>query len=108
MVAVSAVIGAAIAVTVAIPSEVPAIALQAKPVYRLEVGGAIFVGLYLLATAIGLALQNRAFTEFGSGGVRARSLRDLPAGLDEHEVALESLTEIVQDLRKTRGDREGR
>ncbi len=97
MVAVAAVIGVAVGATVAIPAEVPAIALQAGPVYRLEVGGAIFIGLYLLATALGLALQNRAFTEFGTGGVRARSLRDLPTTLREHERALEVLTNLVYE-----------
>lgn len=107
MVAVSAVIGLVIALTVAIPAEIPAIALQAMPVYRLEVGGAIFIGLYLLATAIGLALQNRAFTEFGSGGVRARSLRDLPEALEQHEIALGALSEFLSNAGNERADREG-
>lgn len=105
MVAVAAAIGVVVGATVAIPAEVPAIALQAGPVYRLEVGGAIFVGLYLLATALGLALQNRAFTEFGTGGVRARSLRDLPAAVREHERALEVLTNLVYEPKDPRDGR---
>ena len=68
-------------VTVAVPSDVPAVALQAPAVYRLEVGGAIFVGLYVVTMAFVLALQNRAFTDIGTDGVRAQSLSDLPGTL---------------------------
>ena len=107
MVGVCAVIGVLVAVTVPIPPDVPGIALQAAPVYRLEVGAAIFAGLYLLVTSLGLALQNRAFTEFGTGGVRARSLRDLPTTLRQHERALEVLADIVYDIRDPRDDPEG-
>jgi hypothetical protein len=70
------------------------------------VGAAIFVGLYLTATAFILALQNRAFIEFGSGGVRARSLRDLPDTLATQERAMEVLSGIVNDMRDSNDDRE--
>jgi hypothetical protein len=72
-IAIATLLAFVLGATVAIPADIPAIALQAEPVYRLEVGGSIFAGLYLAATALALALQNRAFTEFGSSGVRART-----------------------------------
>lgn len=61
-------------VTVAVPSDVPAVALQAPAVYRLEVGGATFVGLYVVTMALFLALQNRAFTEIGTDGEGTESV----------------------------------
>jgi hypothetical protein len=94
-----------VGVTVAVPSDVPAVALQAPAVYRLEVGGAIFVGLYVVTMAFGLALQNRAFTEIGSDGVRARSLSDLPGTLMAQEGALNVLLEVVDELEGLRDHR---
>jgi membrane-bound ClpP family serine protease len=96
-----------VAVTVAIPADVPGFALAAAPVYRLEVGGAIFVGLYLAATAFVLALQNRAFTEFGSGGMRARSLVDLPTALQTNDRALNGLLEVLDGIWRLREDPSG-
>jgi hypothetical protein len=102
-----AIVGLAVAVTVSIPAEVPGFALAAAPVYRLEVGGAIFVGLYLAATAFVLALQNRAFTEFGSGGMRARSLVDLPTTLQTNERALKGLLEVLDGIWRLRENPSG-
>jgi hypothetical protein len=64
-----------VGVMVAVPSDVPAIALQATAVYRLEAGGAIFVGLYVVTTAFVLALQNRAFTRSAMAGSGRRACR---------------------------------
>jgi hypothetical protein len=97
LVAAAGLTGMAMGVTVALPSDIPAVALQAAPVYRLEVGGVIFLGLYVVAMAFVLALQNRAFTEFGTGGVKAQSLRDLPASLLKQERAMKVLGEIIRD-----------
>ena len=36
-----------LAVTVPVPTELPSLALNAVVVYRLQVGGALFVGLYI-------------------------------------------------------------
>jgi hypothetical protein len=68
MVGGAMVIAALVGARVPVPAEVPGVALQAVAVYRLEVGGAIFVGLYVITMAFVLALQNRAFTEIGTGG----------------------------------------
>jgi hypothetical protein len=104
MVGVAAAIGLLVAAKVAIPPAIPGIALQAEPVYRLEVGGAIFIGLYLVAMAFVLALRNRAFTEIGTGGMRARSLGDLPTTLRTHERALKGLLEVLDEIWDLRDD----
>lgn len=62
--------GLVIGTTAAVPAEIPGVALKAAAVYRLEVGGAIFVSLYVTAMAFALSLQNRGFTEIGGNGVR--------------------------------------
>ncbi len=67
--------GALGAATVAIPDEIPSVALQAVAVYRLEVGGAILAVLYLVAITLVLSMNNRGFTEFGTKGVRAEGAR---------------------------------
>jgi hypothetical protein len=106
MVAAVAVVGLIGGATVALPSDIPAVALQAAPVYRLEVGGVIFAGLYLAAMAFVLALQNRAFTEIGTDGLRAQSLVDLPTALRTNERALQGLLEVLDEIWALRDDPE--
>jgi hypothetical protein len=108
MVATAGLIGIGVGITVALPTDIPAIALQAAPVYRLEVGSVIFICLYVAATAFVLALQNRAFIEFGSGSVKAQTLRDVPASLLKQERAMKVLREIIRDMGDPSDDREGR
>jgi hypothetical protein len=67
MVVAAIAVGLFIAVTVTPPTEVPTVALKAEAVYRVEVGGAVFLGLYIATIALSLALHNRGFTEFGAG-----------------------------------------
>jgi hypothetical protein len=108
----AALVGAAVLMSViagmavAIPADVPGVALEAVPVYRLEVGGATFLGIYFVGMAFILSLQNRAFTEFGSGGVRARSLRDLPETLVTQERTLSVLLNAIAEMGDPGGDRE--
>jgi hypothetical protein len=99
MVATATAMALAVAATVAIPSEVPGVALQAPALYRAEVGGAIFLGLYLMSLAFVLALRNRGFTEIGTAGVRASRLDGLPEALQEQERSLKLLLEIVNERR---------
>jgi hypothetical protein len=96
------------ALTVSLPTEIPSIALRDAAVYRVEVGAAVFFGLYLATMAFTLALHNRGFTEIGSGGFKAR---DLAADSEEANfaaVAMELLAELreeVDDLQlRRRGD----
>ena len=63
-----------VAVIATTPAGVPGFALQAAPIYRLEVGAAMFTGLYLPAMALVLSLHNRGFTEIGTRGIKARDL----------------------------------
>jgi hypothetical protein len=62
------VLGFVVGATVAVPTDIPAIALQAVPVYRLEVGAALFVGLYVVSMAFVLALRNRGFPRSARAG----------------------------------------
>jgi hypothetical protein len=67
LVVAAIVVGFFAAATVTPPPELPTVALRAEAVYRVEVGGAVFIGLYVATMALSLALHNRGFTEFGSG-----------------------------------------
>lgn len=95
MVAVAVVAGLAAALTVTPPSEVPAFALKAVAVYRVEVGAAVFFGLYLATMALVLAMHNRAFTEIGSGGVRAQDLATASDGSVAERFAFELIEELA-------------
>ena len=99
MVGAATTIALAVAVTVAIPPEVPGVALQAPALYRAEVGSAIFICLYLASVAFVLALRNRGFTEIGTAGIRANRLDGLPEALAEQERSLKLLREIVKERR---------
>jgi hypothetical protein len=99
MVAAATTIALAVAITVTIPPEVPSVALQAPALYRAEVGGAIFVCLYLASLAFVLALRNRGFTEIGTAGVKANSIDGLPEVVEEQERSLRLLREIVKEKR---------
>jgi hypothetical protein len=101
LVAIAIAIGFVAAATVAPPAGIPGFALKAPVVYRVEVGAAVFFGLYLATLAFALALQNRGFTEIGSGGVRARDLNEVPAEAMEAESILD-LMEEVGDLQTWR------
>lgn len=92
--------GLVAATTVAIPADVPSIALRAVAVYRVEVGAAVFLGFYLATLAFALSLQNRGFTEIGTGGVRAQDL----ATTSERVVADDALMEVLADLAKEVND----
>jgi hypothetical protein len=104
MVAVAIAVGFAVAVTVEPPADIPSIALRAMPVYRAEVGAAVFFGLYLATMAFVLAMHNRGFTELGTGGIRASGLAtERDAGYEE--MALELLEE-VSSLQAAKKERE--
>lgn len=83
------------AASVEAPIDIPTVALRAAPVYRVEVGGAVFLGLYVGTMAFALALRNRGFTEIGSGGIRAQ---DLAAASDEVAAEVDASSELLTDL----------
>jgi hypothetical protein len=63
-----------LASNVDIPSPVPAFALKAKEVYRLEIGAAFFVVFYLAAMTFVLALSGRGFAQLGTQGLKAEQV----------------------------------
>jgi hypothetical protein len=108
MVAAVITVGAVVAATVTPPSDVPVFALQASAVYRVEVGGAVFLGLYVATMTFVLALRNRGFTDIGSGGFRTQDLSTVSQEEVFQEVAMEVLSEIadeVHDLQTLRRER---
>jgi hypothetical protein len=82
--------------SVRIPDPIPAVALQAVPVYRLEVATACFVVLYLVAIAFFLALDGRGFVEFGTRGLKAAQV--VRPSDDEEHVALARQMKLQQKL----------
>ena len=98
------VLGLIVGVTVAVPADIPTIALRAAPVYRLEVGGALFTGLYLASMAFVLALRNRGFSEIGTGGVRVHDLGRVPELAVADRRAIDDLEAVIAELRKGAGD----
>jgi hypothetical protein len=99
----AALVGLATGTTVELPTAIPNLALQAAPVYRLEVGAAIFAGLYLVAMAFVLALHNHGFTEFGAAGVRSRRLDEMSEAVLAQEESMELLSEIAAGLWESQG-----
>ena len=106
LVAATIVAGLVVAITVGPPTEIPTVALRASAVYRVEVGGAIFLGLYIATMAFALALQNRGFTEFGAGGVRAQELAAVSENEDAEDFSIELLEEVMGEVRDLRAWRE--
>jgi len=94
MVAVAIAVGIVAGATVTPPAEIPAVALRAAVLYRVEVGAAVFFGLYLAIMALVLAMHNRGFTEIGSGGIKAQGL----TGVSEDEFAKDLLTELADEM----------
>jgi hypothetical protein len=109
MVGAAITVGFIVGATVAVPAALPAVALRAAAVYRLEVGSAISLGLYLAAMAFVLALRNRGFTEFGTGGVRAQDLNGMTEAMRVQERSLEVLASVLAERRNLgEKDRHGR
>lgn len=94
MVMVAVVAGMMAALTVVPPSEIPAFALQAVAVYRVEVGAAVFLGLYLATMALVLAMHNRGYAEIGTGGIKAQGV----AGVSADEFVMDLLAELADEI----------
>lgn len=105
-VAIAVLVGLAVAVTVEIPADLPSVALRAAPIYRLEVGGALFAGLYIATMAFFLALQNRGFTEIGPGGVRAQDIAVVPDIMVAQEESMAVVGEMIDEWRQLRDVRD--
>jgi hypothetical protein len=104
LVGVAVSVGVTTGVTVGVPGDVPSFALQAAPVYRVEVGGALFAALYLGPMALVLAFRNQAFTEIGTGGMRAHELGRLPEAIEADRRALDDLAALTAEIGRVGGD----
>jgi hypothetical protein len=85
-----------LAATAPLPAAVPDYALQAATVYRLEIGAACFVAIYLAAIAFFLALDGRGFVEFGTRGLKAEQI--VRAADDDEQVTLDEQTKATRGL----------
>ncbi len=83
-----------LAASVPVPDSVPDFALQAAPVYRLEVGAACFAAFYLAAMALMLAFDGRGFAEFGTKGLR---VTEVIRAATEQEVVMNSVVETLKE-----------
>jgi hypothetical protein len=83
-----------------VPAKVPDFALKAEAIYRIEVGAATFLGLYLVTMAFVLALNNRGFSEIGVNGLKAQDMANKAQqdAIQSHEDSLEILGEMVDDV----------
>jgi hypothetical protein len=106
LVAIAITLGLVAALTVAPLKDVPAVALQAAVIYRVEVGAAVFFGLYVATMAFALALQNRGFTEIGSGGIRARELAEVSEYAAVDHAEMELIFDVIDEVRDLRAWRE--
>lgn len=100
LVGLAALAAAYVAWKVSVPGQVPDFALKAAPVYRIEIGAAIFLGLYLVAMAFVLALNNRGFSEIGVNGLKAQDMANKAQqdAIQGHQESLEILGNVIERL----------
>lgn len=101
-----------LAASTTIPDPVPAFALQATAVYRLEVGAACFVVFYLATMALVLAFDGRGFAEIGTKGLKAVDVtraadeqqaqfnQDMKERFDEADAAIRSVVKTLNRQEK--------
>jgi len=98
LVGLAVLVAAYMAWKVEVPPAVPDFALNAAAIYRVEVGAAAFLGLYLVAMAFVLALNNRGFSEIGVHGLKAQDIKAQQDTVQEHENQLKMLWQVVETL----------
>jgi hypothetical protein len=100
MVGIAVLVAVVVAWTVAVPSPAPNFALKASAIYRIEIGTAAFLGIYLVGMAFALALNNRGFTDIGTSGLKAQDIanRAQQRGIEEQRKALDGMSTMVGDL----------
>jgi len=99
-VGLAALLAAYLAWSVTAPQQVPDFALRAEPVYRAEVGAAVFLGQYLVIMAFVLALNNRGFSEIGVNGFKAGDManEDQQDAIEEHVQSVSDLWEVTDEF----------
>jgi hypothetical protein len=100
LVGLAALVGAYVAWRVSVPAQVPDFALKAAPVYRIEIGAAVFLALYLVAMAFVLALNNRGFSEIGVNGLKAQDMANKAQqdAIQGHQESLDILEALIDSL----------
>lgn len=89
------------AVAAPAPSHLPAVALGAVLLWRVEVSAAAFVVAYLAIVTVRLALHGRTFTRVGSGGVEIPEVRSAlasKASTTEIETSLAGLAATIREI----------
>lgn len=103
LVSLAVLAAACVAWKVEVPSTVPDFALNAAAVYRVEIGAATFLGLYLVAMALVLALNNRGFSEIGVHGLKAQDItkKAQQGAIQEQDQRLKMVWRFVKALERT-------
>jgi hypothetical protein len=70
-------------------------------VYRLEVGAACFVVIYLATMTVFLALDGRGFAEFGNRGIRAD---EVVRSAGEEQVTTATQLMLIRNIEKNLND----
>jgi hypothetical protein len=106
LVGLAALVAAYLAWKAALPEQVPDFALKAEAVYRVEIGAATFLGIYLVIMAFALALNNRGFSEIGVNGVKAQDMADRAQqdAIQAHEETLDNLQTMIETLTSSTGE----
>ncbi len=81
------------------PAHLPAVALGAVLVWRVEVAASLFVAAYVAVVAVHLSLHGRTFTRVGSAGVEIPELLRPRAVDEETDVAAADLGVSLAELR---------
>jgi hypothetical protein len=80
--------------SVAVPEPIPDYALQAAEIYRLEIGAAFFVAIYLAILAFLLALSGRGFAEFGTKGLKIQQVVERSENGFLHQAEIDRQTRL--------------
>lgn len=96
---------------VTVPHPVPAVALDAESVYRVEVGGAAFIALYIVVLFLVLALNGEGPRQLGTGGFKTgrivrqtnqavrdqdQSIRKAELGISELKLGLQAAKLVLE------------
>lgn len=96
------------ALSASAPSRLPAVALGAVLVWRVEVAASVFVPAYLALAALRLSLHGRTFTRVGSAGVEIPDVTAQRAAQRAEDVKMAELGVTLAEFRAWIDEIEGR
>lgn len=91
------------AFTSSAPPRLPAVALGAALVWRVEVAAFVFVVAYVAIAAVRLSLHGRTFTRVGSAGVEIPDVTGREAAEREEDVEMDKLAVSLAELKVSIG-----